>query len=93
MGNCKRWPISEARSRDPITIEVDDSHKASSLDEALRTSCSSAAERVLSLVLPTQSERVPAPRPEPESAGRTVVAAPCQGATHRVLGRDGGGLG
>ena len=34
-------------------------------------------------VLPTQSEGVPAPRPEPGSAGRTVVAAPCQGAAHR----------
>ena len=46
----------------------------------------SAAERALFFVLPTRSERVPAPSPEPDSAGRTVVAAPCQGAAHRFWG-------
>src|SRR6266516_2788674 len=33
-----------------------------------------------------QSVLVPAPGPEPESAGRTVIAAPCQGAAHRFRG-------
>jgi hypothetical protein len=48
-----------------------------------------AADRAMSFVLPTPSEKVPAPRPERESAGRTVVAAPCQGAAHRFWRRGG----